>query len=107
MLNLTFCFTWMLEETRDIQVRIFSKHLCRNNIECVLKYHPKNFLYIILCRKRKKFTKLQKHNIQAGTWILLYHHLHKYYFKSNIAHWGKKKFLKISRQKFKFLSYSA
>ena len=59
MLNLTFCFTWMLEETRDIQVRIFSKHLCRNNIECVLKYHPKNFLYIILCRKRKKFTKLQ------------------------------------------------
>ena len=69
MLNLTFCFTWMLEETRDIQVRIFSKHLCRNNIECVLKSHPKIFLYI-LCRKRKKFTKLQKHNIQAGTWIL-------------------------------------
>ena len=59
MLNLTFCFTWMLEETRDIQVRIFSKHLCRNNIEYVLKSHPKNFLYIILCRKRKKFTKLQ------------------------------------------------
>jgi len=107
MLNLTFCFTWMLEETRDIQVRIFSKHLCRNNIECVLKSHPKNFLYIILCRKRKKFTKLQKHNIQAGTWILLYHHLHKYYFKSNIAHWGKKIFLKISRQKFKILSHSA
>merc|ERR1719433_1038818 len=84
----------------------FLKHLCRNNIEYVLKSHPKNFLYIILCRKRKKFTKLQKHNIQAGTWILLYHHLHKYYFKSNIAHWGKKKILKISRQKFKILSHS-